>query len=284
MNSNGPSRVCVIGLGEVGLPTAVYIKKKGFEVWSYDVSDVAVERARRKGIRATNSLHKIPSIDTYVICVSTGLRNSRPDMSPVYDVCGKIAERESPHLVSIESTVVPGTCRKVHSEIFEKKVKLVHVPHRYWVEDPDRHGVQQMRAIGAVDDKSLDVGLRFYKDKLQIPLHVVSSIEVAEMGKVAENAYRYVQIAFAEELKMICDELGLDFDEVRNACNTKWNIEILEARDGIKGRCLPKDIRYLASLTKFNNLLKSAISADQLYQTRLRGKKNASRGYSSCKS
>jgi len=194
-------------------------------------------------------------------------------MSSIYDVCSKIAEIEKPSLVSIESTVMPGTCRKIHNEIFKGKVNLVHVPHRYWAEAPNRYGVRQARVIGGVDEKSLKIGLRFYKKKLQIPLHVVSSIEVAEICKIAENAYRYVQIAFAEELKMICDKLGPDFDEVRRACNTKWNIEILEARDGIKGHCLPKDVKYLASLTKFNYLLNGAISTDKLYQTYVRERK-----------
>jgi len=260
-------RVCVIGLGEVGLPTAVYIKEKGFEVWGCDINTLAVKKAERNGIKARSDLREIPLMDVYIICVSTGLWESKPDMSSIYDVCSKIAEIGRPDLVSIESTVVPGICRKVYEEIFDRKVSLVCVPHRYWSADPKHHGVQQMRVIGAVNNESLEIGLRFYRDKLQIPLHVAPSIEVAEMCKVAENAYRYVQIAFAEELKMICDELGLDFNEVRKACNTKWNIEILEARDGIKGHCLPKDIRYLASLTKFNSLLKGAIDTDQTYQT-----------------
>lgn len=262
-------RVCVVGLGEVGLPTALYIKNAGFQVWGYDISEVAIERAEGNGITTANNLFEMPSIDVYVICVSTDWRDSRPYISPIHDVCRKIAEIESPTLVSIESTVLPGTCRKVYDEIFEKKTNLVHVPHRYWAEDPNCHGVQQMRVIGAVDEKSLKIGLGFYKENLKIPLYIVSSIEIAEMCKIAENAYRYVQIAFAEELKMICDELGLDFDEVRSACNTKWNIDILEARDGIKGHCLPKDIRYLASLTRFNNLLKGAISADQTYRVKI---------------
>lgn len=266
MNFNSSScKVCVAGLGEVGLPTALYIKEKGFEVWGYDISDAAIERAKKNGIKASNNLREIPFIDTYVICVSTALRNSKPDMSSIYDVCSKIAQMERPNLVSIESTVVPGTCRKIY-KIFGENVNLVHVPHRYWSGDPVHYGVRQMRVIGAINDKSLEFGLRFYRDNLQIPLHVVSSIEVAEMCKVAENAYRYVQIAFAEELRMICDELGLNFNEVRKACNTKWNIEILEARDGIKGHCLQKDVRYLASLTKFNNVLNSAIKADQIYR------------------
>jgi UDP-N-acetyl-D-mannosaminuronate dehydrogenase len=86
------------------------------------------------------------------------------------------------------------------------------------------------------------------------------------MAKITENAYRYVQIAFAEELRMACEALGLDFNEVREACNTKWNVEILEAREGIGGHCLPKDIRYLSSLTIHNTLLKAAIKADEEYR------------------
>jgi UDP-N-acetyl-D-mannosaminuronic acid dehydrogenase len=72
---------------------------------------------------------------------------------------------------------------------------------------------------------------------------------------------------------MICDQLSLDFDEVRKACNTKWNIEILEALDGIGGHCLPKDIRYLSSLTSINSLLKGAIVADKKYKEWLKHKK-----------
>jgi len=96
---------------------------------------------------------------------------------------------------------------------------------------------------------------------------------VAEMCKIAENAYRYVQIAFAEELKMVCEECGLNFDDVRKACNTKWNIEILEARDGISGHCLPKDIRYVTSLTTFNTLMKGALTVDEQYREWLKNRK-----------
>ena len=254
-------KVCVIGLGEVGLPTALYIKDKGFDVCGFDISSEASERARKKGIKTVNLSEA--NADTYIICVSTGFRDSAPDMSPIFDVCRKISKAE---LVSIESTVLPGTSRKIFNEIFKGKIHLVHVPHRYWAGDPVNYGVKQLRVIGAVDEESLDAGMEFYGKKLEIPLHKVSSVEVAEMSKIAENAYRYVQIAFAEELRMICSELGLNFNEVREACNTKWNINILEARDGIGGHCLPKDIRYLASLTKFNNLLKCAISTDQIYR------------------
>jgi len=261
-------KVCIIGLGQVGMPTAEYVKRRGLTTFGYDIKKEAVLLAKSKGIIATTRFQELPhDIDVYMVCVSTLVNGMVPNLSPVFDVCEKIAQREhTPSLVSIESTIVPSTSRKIYEKLFNCRIALVHVPHRYWSGDPVNYGVKQLRVIGAVNDESLKIGLTFYKDVLDIPLYVVSSIEVAEMCKIAENAYRYVCIAFAEELRMICEELGLNFDEVRKACNTKWNINILEARDGIGGHCLPKDIRYLASLTKHNLLLKSAILVDKQYK------------------
>lgn len=79
-----------------------------------------------------------------------------------------------------------------------------------------------------------------------------------------------MQIAFVEEVKMICDALGLNFSEVREACNTKWNVQLAEARDGIGGVCLPKDVRYLIKHAedslKYCPLLRGAVYADELYK------------------
>jgi len=261
-------KVCVLGLGEVGLPAARYVTDRGLEVWGYDIDHTAIKRAKEKGIpRTTSDWREIPPMDIYIICVSTMLKSDIPDLSPVFDVCRKISQKSLwPSLVSIESTIMPGTSKKIYENIFEKNTNLVHVPHRYWGEDQVKHGVNQLRVIGAVSSQSLDVGLKFYRDMLRIPLHLASSIEIAEMSKIAENAYRYVQIAFAEELRMISREIGLSFDEVRDACNTKWNIVIPEARDGIGGHCLPKDIEFLASLTTYNTVLKSVIVVDKKYR------------------
>jgi len=93
------------------------------------------------------------------------------------------------------------------------------------------------------------------------------------MCKIAENAFRYIGIALAEELRMICAELILDFEKVRKACNTKWNVQMLEARDGIKGHCIPKDTYYLASLTRHKELLESAMNTDNAYRNWLVQKK-----------
>jgi len=268
-------KACVLGLGQVGLPTALYMIDRGIDVWGYDISENAAWKGKNTGINATTHWNEIPQADIYVVCVSTSVMKNVPDITAIFAVCEKIYQKgNSSSLVSIESTVVPGTCRKIFESIFRSSIPLIHVPHRYWPDDPKRHGVKQDRVIGAVDSKSLEKGLNFYKDFLEIPLHLAPSMEVAEMSKIAENAYRYVQIAFAEELSMTCEQSGLGFKDVRKACNTKWNIEIPEARTGIKGHCLPKDIRYLSSLSENNSLMKSAIFVDNMYQQWLTLKKH----------
>ncbi|MEW6221788.1 MAG: NAD(P)-binding domain-containing protein [Candidatus Hadarchaeota archaeon] len=264
-------KICLIGLGEIGLPTAKYISKKGHRLQGYDISDGAVKRAKASGVDATTDWAKIISADAYVVCVSTLLKGERPDLSPIFDVCKKISEKSTAgSLVSIESTILPGTCKKLHKNIFKSQLSLIHVPHRYWGKSPGKHGVRQMRVFGAIDEKSMRNGLALYRDSLKIPLHIVPKIEVAEMSKIAENAYRYTQIAFAEELKMVCEEIGLDFDAVREACNTKWNIDIPKAMGGIGGHCLPKDIRYLMSLSKHNIFSKGALAVDEAYRKHLK--------------
>lgn len=273
-------KVCVLGLGEVGLPTAKYIANKDLEVFGYDLKPEAIERAKMHGtLKASNEWQALPPANIYIICVYAGLKDENPNFSSIFDVCEKINEKvlssSSPKapLVSIESTVIPGVSRKVYEEIFGRRVNLIHVPHRYWAGDTVRYGVKQRRVVGAVDDKSLKLGLKFYNEILKVPLHQVSPIEVAEMSKISENSYRYIQIAFAEELKMICDELRLNFNEVQKACNTKWNIRIPEARDGIKGHCLSKDAKYFASLTETTKMIKNAMIIDEIYQKWLLQKK-----------
>ncbi len=268
-------KACVIGLGQIGLPVAKYIHARGFEVWGYDINPSTVQNAldtERLGL--TSSWKDIPNVEAFIVCVTTTQTNGAPDLSAVFEVCERIATKLNPStLVSIESTIIPGTSREIFEKTFKGKAKVVHVPHRYWTDDPVTHGVKQMRVIGAVNPESLKVGVKFYQDALGIPLHKVSSIEIAEMCKITENSHRYLQIAFAEELKMICSRIGLDFEELRNACNTKWNVDMPEAREGIGRHCLPKDIKYLTSLTP-SALLESAITVDKEYREWLSKKKN----------
>jgi len=255
------AKVCVIGLGNIGRPTACYIHEHGFPVYGYDI-----DKRKTMGLNPITGLSewsKVPSSDIYVVCVNTGWKAGKPDMANIFDVCDKIATKEKGKtpLVSIESTVAVGTCRKV-ARMFDN-VHLVHVPHRFWSKDQENHGVVQERVIGAFNHESLVKARNFY-ESLHIPLRSVSDLEVAELIKITENAYRFVQIAFVEQLCLLCERHGLPFEEVRKGANTKWNVNLLEARDGIKGECLPKDIRYLASLGE-TPLLLGSIKTDQNY-------------------
>ena len=260
--------VCVIGLGTVGLPTAVYLQNVGCEVIGYDVNSSAIARANMY-IPAVRDLKTIPqNTEVFIICVSTMFSQGKPDAKNVNEACFKISDLFHPKLVSVESTVPIGTCRAIHNTIFDGEVNLAHVPHRYWPGDPKRFGVAQTRVAGAVNNKSLIEAKKFYRG-LAIPILEVEPVEIAEMAKIAENAYRYVQISFAEELREICERNNINFDMLREACNSKWNIEIPEARTGIGGTCLPKDIQYLVAAAQNKmfepDLLISAIHADRKY-------------------
>ncbi len=103
---------------------------------------------------------------------------------------------------------------------------------------------------------------------LGIPMHPVSKIEIAELSKIAENAHRYLQIAFAEDLYLYCQENNLNFSELRDALNTKWNVNILEPKEGIGGHCLPKDTRMFLQSSKSikSKILTAAMEVDQDYR------------------
>jgi UDP-N-acetyl-D-mannosaminuronate dehydrogenase len=200
-------------------------------------------------------------------------------------------EARNGKLVSIESTVPRGTTRKMF-EILEHRFHVVHAPHRWYAREEDVHGVNQLRVIGGVCDCCLRTGIRFYdgveqtaeKEDLEyynanksyrclgIPMYSVSTVEIAELSKIVENADRYLQIAFAEDLYMFCKANQISFGELRDAINTKWNVNILEPRDGIGGHCIPKDTRmFLESSEIKSKILIAAQEVDKDYRRYIEG-------------
>jgi UDP-N-acetyl-D-mannosaminuronic acid dehydrogenase len=103
---------------------------------------------------------------------------------------------------------------------------------------------------------------------LGIPMHPVTEIEIAEITKVVENAHRYLQIAFAEDLYLYCQANNINFPELRDALNTKWNVNILEPREGIGGHCLPKDTKMFlqSSNERKSKTLTAAMEVDEDYR------------------
>jgi UDP-N-acetyl-D-mannosaminuronic acid dehydrogenase len=286
------NKVVVIGLGQLGLPVAKYIKERGFEVFGYDINAFTMDRAEKEhGIKKSNDFS---NMDVFVICVSTHKPDDifAPYLDGLYSVVHKISnEARNGTLLSIESTISCGTSKKVF-EMLDHRLHVVHAPHRWYALEEDVHGVNQLRVIGGVCECCLHNGLKFYdstesylEGKIQsnsnrevgrkalmktvgISMHPVSNVELAELTKIVENADRYLQIAFAEELYLYCQANHINFSELKDALNTKWNVHILEPREGIGGHCVPKDTKMFLDSSKSvkSKILLAAIEADQAYR------------------
>jgi nucleotide sugar dehydrogenase len=255
-------KVCVLGLGNIGMPVACHVSRF-YKTKGYDISEAAIAKALTKGVDASINLEKA---DIYVIAVNTRYRNNAPDMSAVESCCSKVSKLNPNALVCFESTLSLGTARSLSIKYDFRYVAVC--PHRWWQRDQINHGVVQVRVLGALNQESDLKATEFY-DKLGIPLHHVSSLELAEASKLVENTDFYVRIAFAEELKGMCDKVGLDFNELRAAVNTKWNMDLPEALSGIGGECLPKDIQFLLVNLPVAPLLHGAIETDAIYREHL---------------
>ena len=263
-------KILVIGLGEIGYTCSEYLHSIGIKADGYDISKDAIKRALDAGI-ISGVAKDFSGYDYYIICISTHLPSNQfePYLDSFYELIETIAKEGKPNsLISIESTVPFGTTKRIR-EIVNNKMHVAHVPHRYWRNEKKDHGVNQLRVIGTSDEASRKVAEEFYGKVLGIPLHPVNSAEVAELSKVIENTYVFLEIAFAEELKMVCDSKNIDFEELRNACNTKWNIDIYEAHQGIGGHCLPKDTKMFLSFGDQvlpKSLLETAMAVDMKYR------------------
>ncbi len=308
MDDNNYNKVVIIGLGQLGLPVAKYVKQCGFDTFGYDINEKAMEIAESNhGIKKATTFN---DFDVLIICVSTHRPDdiSSPQIESLMSVVEKISkEARTGALISIESTIPKGTSKKVFEKV-DHKLHVVHAPHRWYSLEENIHGVNQLRVIGGVSKCCLQHGLNFYDGRkngiilednynytesnennnliiannnsttsntnivatkgLSIPMHPVSLVEIAELSKIVENAHRYLQIAFAEELWLYCNFNGISFHELRNSLNTKWNVEILEPRDGIGGHCLPKDTKmYIhSSNTIKSRILQEAMKIDENYK------------------
>jgi UDP-N-acetyl-D-mannosaminuronate dehydrogenase len=143
-------KILVIGLGQLGLPVAKYVKEKGFDVYGYDNNELAMDNAEKQyGIK---KIDNFSDIDVFIICISTHRQDdiSSPQIDGLMAITRKIAkEATNGKLVSIESTVPRGTTRKMF-EILEHRFHVVHAPHRWFALEEDLHGVNQLRVIGGV--------------------------------------------------------------------------------------------------------------------------------------
>jgi UDP-N-acetyl-D-mannosaminuronic acid dehydrogenase len=267
------ARVLIIGLGQIGYSNAEYLKSRRLIVDGYDIDEKAVQRALDNDI-IRRKAETFREYDYYVICVSTHRPENMfmPFPDGIFSLAHKLShEGRKGSLVAIESTIAKGTCRKV-MKILGHRLHVAHVPHRFYAKEKKEHGVKQVRVIGGCEKCCTEKAVHFYGDLLKIPLHLVSSIELAELSKIVENSYRFLEIAFAEELKMFCDAYAVDYNQLKDAINSKWNVKILEAQKGIGGHCLPKDTEmYLDLLNRVvrQSMVETAKKIDYLYKLHL---------------
>jgi UDP-N-acetyl-D-mannosaminuronic acid dehydrogenase len=242
----------------------------GLRVDGYDINKDAVTRAIKNNV-IQKPATDFCGYDYYVICIST----HRPDdmfvpyLDGLFDIAKRLShEGKTGALVGIDSTITRGTTQEI-KKILGHRLHVVHVPHRLYFHEKSEHGVKQVRVIGGCESCCLLEGKIFYGDLLKIPLHQVRSPDIAEMTKVVENSYRYLEIAFAEELKMVCDNTSIDFEELRESINTKWNIKVLDAKDGIGGHCLPKDSQMFLDFSR-NSVVTCMIRAAKMVDAQYR--------------
>jgi UDP-N-acetyl-D-glucosamine dehydrogenase len=266
--------VAVFGLGYVGLPFAVRVSQVGYRTIGIDsnpdrvlrlnkgesyISDVPSTQLRelvQSGVLgAVSSTDVLRSSDVVVLCVPTPLgRNLEPDLSAVSCVSEEVGRALRPgQLVVLESTTYPGTTEEVVLAALEKSglqvgvdFFLAHSPERIDPGNLDSCAQHIVKVVGGVTPNCLEVATRFLREVVRETVPV-SSARVAELSKVYENTYRAVNIALANELLLLCDEMGLDVWEVIGAAGTKpFGFQTFYPGPGVGGHCIPVDPFYLA--------------------------------------
>ena len=270
-DKHSQKKILIIGLGQIGYSNAEYMSSLGLHVDGFDINEQAISRALKNGV-IQNKATSFRNYDCYVICISTHRPEDMfvPYLDGLMDIAQRLShEGKSGALVGIDSTITRGTSQEI-LKILGHRLHVVHVPHRFFIHEKEEHGVRQTRVLGGCSSCCTSEAVNFYGKLLEIPLHIVSTADIAELTKVVENSYRYMEIAFSEELRMVCHNSQIDFNELRSAINTKWNIQILEAREGIGGHCLPKDSQMFLDFSRnmpVTSMIRTAKMIDEKYRS-----------------
>jgi len=267
------ARICVIGLGYVGLPLAVEFARLGFYVtgldvdgervkaisrgqsYIQDVSDTAVAESVEAGcLSATTDYEVLSEMDVIFICVPTPFTKTKtPDLSYVVAAAEGIAQRLKPgQLIILQSTTYPGTTQEDVLPILEssglvagKDFYLAFSPERTNPGDRQHTVSNTPKVVGGVTTRCGELA-RLALQHLMPQVDVVSSPRAAEMTKLLENIYRSVNIALVNELAKLCERMGIDIWEVIEAASTKpFGFMPFYPGPGVGGHCVPVDPYYL---------------------------------------
>lgn len=279
-------KVCVVGLGYIGLPTASLLATKGFEVHGVDVNpktvntinqgkihihepdlDILVKAAVQSGnLRAAIEPCEA---DIFIIAVPTPFtENHAPDLSYVKSATEAISGYIRPgNLIILESTSPVGTTEKIAKWLQEQRddlkmpiwnpsvhfhdmrendVYIAHCPERVLPGQILRELVENDRIIGGVNRLSAERAGAFYLQFVKGQVFFTDS-RTAELSKLTENAFRDVNIAFANELSLICDKLGISVWELIHLANKHPRVNILQPGPGVGGHCIAVDPWFIVN-------------------------------------
>ena len=262
----------IIGMGYVGLPVSMRFAEVGFKVIGFDIDpnkveklnngqsyighfqDEQIKEANQRGLEATTDFARVSEADALLLCLPTPLTDDRePDLSYVTETMDTIAPYLRPgQVVALESTTYPGTTEEELKPRIEarglnigKDIFLVYSPER---EDPGNKEFTTRtipKVVGGTTKDCLEAGIALYETVIDqvVP---VSSTRVAEMTKLLENIHRAVNIGLVNELKIVCDKMGINIYEVIEASATKpFGFVPYYPGPGLGGHCIPIDPYYL---------------------------------------
>lgn len=282
-------KICVIGLGYVGLPLARLFSTKyktvGFDMnqarvdalmtghdSTLEVSDELLQAAIANGFKCTTNLDDIRDCNVYIVAVPTPVDdNNRPDLKPLWgasETVGKVISQGD--IVIYESTVYPGVTEEECLPVVERVSGLKFNVDFYAGYSPERinpgdkeHTVEKIRKVTSGSTPEIaDIVDGLYNSVLINGTHKASSIRVAEASKIIENSQRDVNIAFMNELAKIFNAMGIDTHDVIEAAASKWNF--IKLSPGlVGGHCISVDPYYLIQKAQVYGVLPRIMSASR---------------------
>lgn len=266
--------ICVVGLGYMGLPTALFLSRGGHKVMGYDISKAKIDMLKKgelpfeenglkelyeQGKKNFSVLSKLGQADAYLIAVPTPAnKDNTCDLKYVISATESVVPFvKKGVLVILESTVTPGTTAVLVKGILEKSglkagkdFSLAYVSEKAIPGNTLYEMVNNDRVMGGIDDKSNQIAKEIYSCFVKGEIHV-TDCTTAETAKLIENAYRDVNIAFANELARICEQLGLDVWKTIELANHHPRVKVLSPGPGVGGHCLSTDPWFLTE--KYGN-------------------------------
>ena len=269
-------KVCIIGLGYVGLPILANLSKK-YKTVGYDNNSQRVDFLKR-GLDAfnefskkdlnkikttfTSKLEKITSCNLFIVSVPTPIfSNKKPNLNHLSDVCNKISKvLKRKDIIIFESTVYPGITNDYCTKILEKKSKFIEGKDFFVGYSPERvnpgdkkHSLKNINKILAYPHSYMKNDVKKLYSFIAKKIILTNNIKEAETAKLIENVQRDVNIGLINEFYLVSNKLKLNFENVMSLASTKWNF--LKFKPGlVGGHCLPVDPYYLSHISKKNNI------------------------------